>query len=162
MSDRVTPFLWFNGKAREAARLYTSLVPNSRIVEESDLDPEGLTPGGAFCVTFELDGRTFMAFDGGPEESMKIGPGISMFVTCATQDEVDRIWNALCDGGEPVQCGWINDRFGVTWQVVPAPMLEMLQDEDRARATRVMNAMMQMVKLDLPALRRAYDGESVS
>lgn len=156
MSDRVVPFLWFDGKAKEATEFYVSLIPNSRIVEMSAMHEDG-PAGPCFMTRFELDGRPFVAFDGGPE--MTMSPAISLFVNCATQAEVDRIWNAfLADGGTPMQCGWITDRFGVTWQIVPEGLVDLLYDEDAERADRAMRAMMEMVKLDIATVRKAHAG----
>ncbi len=153
MNDRVVPFLWFDGQARQAAEFYVSLFPNSRITETRLLRDS--PSGPCFSAHFELDGRAFVAFDGGPE--MTFSPAISLFVNCATQEEVDRLWNALAEGGQPMQCGWVTDRFGVTWQIVPTVLLELLYDEDAERADRVMQAMLPMVKLDIATLRRAYE-----
>jgi predicted 3-demethylubiquinone-9 3-methyltransferase (glyoxalase superfamily) len=146
VTDKVTPFLWFDGKAGEAMEFYVSLFANARIVER---DGNG---GG----TFEIDGRRFHAFNGGP--MFAFTPAVSMFVTCASQAEVDRYWERLAEGGAPQRCGWITDRFGLSWQIVPDNLGRRLRDEDRVKAKRVMDAMMQMVKLDMAGIERAYAG----
>ncbi len=154
MTDRVVPFLWFDGRAKEAAEFYVSLFPNSRITDTRLLRDSPAGP--CFSAHFELDGRPFVAFDGGP--AMTFSPAISLFVNCTTQEEIDRLWSALAEGGQPMQCGWVTDRFGVTWQVVPTVLLEMLYDDDEERADRVMQAMLPMVKLDIATLERAHGG----
>ncbi len=142
----VTPFLWFDSKADEAARFYTSIIPNSRIVEVSPM-----------TVTFELAGQRVMGLNGGPH--YQLNEAFSFFVSCDTQAEVDRYWDALlAGGGEPSQCGWLKDRFGLSWQVAPKLLNELLGDPDRDRADRVMQAMLGMVKIDCAALQAAYDG----
>lgn len=142
----VTPFLWFDSKADEAARFYTSTFPDSRILEVSPM-----------TVTFELAGQRVMALNGGPH--YQLNEAFSFFVNCDTQAEVDHYWAALlAGGGEPSQCGWLKDRFGVSWQVLPKLLNELLGDPDRERADRVMRAMLGMVKIDSAALQAAYDG----
>ncbi len=143
--NKITPFLWFDGRAEEAARFYTSIFKNSRI--------DSLSPMSA---TFHLDGQKFIALNGGPQ--FKFTEAISFFVDCRTQDEVDELWEKLSAGGEPGRCGWLKDKFGVSWQIIPSILGEMLQDEDDAKSDRVMQAMLQMNKLDINALTRAYEG----
>jgi len=150
--------LWFNGKAKDAADCYVSLFPNSRI-EEVTYFPEGapVPAGTVLTVRLVLDGTEYLFLNGGPEYTLS--PAVSLVAQCATQAEVDRLWDALCEGGTPVQCGWLTDRFGVSWQVVPTKMFDLLFSKtDQAAAQRAFLAMMQMVKLDLLAIQRAYDG----
>ena len=141
--QKVTPFLWFDGKAEEAAGFYVSLFKNARIVSSS-----------AMSVTFEIDGREFTAFNGGP--MFKFTEAISLFVSCETQEEIDRLWDKLSEGGQKQQCGWLKDKFGVSWQIIPPVLGKMLQDKDPAKSKRVMQAMLQMDKIDIAALQRAY------
>ncbi|HSA61580.1 MAG TPA: VOC family protein [Nitrospiraceae bacterium] len=143
--NSITPFLWFDGRAEEAARFYTSIFKNSRI--------DSLSPMSA---TFHLDGHKFIALNGGPH--FKFTEAISFFVDCRTQDEVDALWEKLTGGGEPGRCGWLKDKFGVSWQIIPSVLGDMLQDEDEAKSQRVMQAMLQMDKLDINALTQAYEG----
>jgi predicted 3-demethylubiquinone-9 3-methyltransferase (glyoxalase superfamily) len=155
----LNPFLWFDNQAEEAANFYISVFPGSRITEVSRYGDAGPgTPGSVMVVAFELNGQTFQALNGGPRYTFS--PAISFFVSCETQAELDAIWDKLSDGGNPMACGWITDRYGVTWQIVPRVLLEMLSDEDRVRADRVMEAMLEMVKLDVPALQAAFAGSS--
>ena len=145
MMNTITPFLWFDGRAEEAARFYTSIFKNSRI--------DSLSPMSA---TFHLDGQKFIALNGGPQ--FKFTEAISFFVDCRTQDEVDDLWEKLSAGGEPGRCGWLKDKFGVSWQIVPSVLGDMLQDEDEEKLQRVMQAMLQMDKLDIARLQQAYEG----
>jgi len=156
--QKVSPFLWFDGQAEEAASFYTSLLPNSRITSVSRYGEGGPAPKGtAMSVTFELDGHEYMALNGGPH--FKFTPAISLFVKCESQEEVDRYWDALiAGGGQAERCGWLKDRFGLSWQIIPTVLGQLLQDKDRAKAGRVMQAMMQMTKIDIAGLRRAYEG----
>jgi len=151
--QKVTPFLWFDGTAEEAMNFYVSVFKNARIIELRRRGDDGPVMSG----TFEIDGQRFHAFNGGPV--FKFSEAISLFVNCETQAEVDDYWARLLDGGTPQQCGWITDRFGVTWQIVPTALGRMLQDKDAARSRRVMEAMLKMVKLDLGELERAYNGK---
>jgi len=153
----ITPWLWFDGQAEEAARLYASVFKNSRIVN-TRYYPEG-SPGPAgsvMTVEFVLDGVEFVALNGGPQYTFT--PAISFMASCETQDEVDRLWKALSEGGQEVQCGWLTDRFGVSWQIVPTALQDLLGSADRAAAQRAFTAMLGMKKLDIAALQRAYDG----
>jgi predicted 3-demethylubiquinone-9 3-methyltransferase (glyoxalase superfamily) len=155
--QKISPCLWFKDKAEEAAHFYTNLFKDSRIVSDMRFGDAGPGPKGALmAVTFELEGQEFMALNGGTV--FTFSPAISLFIKCGTQEEVDRLWAALGEGGEPRQCGWISDKYGVTWQVVPVALGAMLQDKDAAKSARVMQAMMGMVKLDIAALERAYRG----
>ena len=155
--QKITPFLWFNGQAEEAMQFYTSVFPDSRVVDVMRYGDAGPGPkGSVMSCTFELEGQAFIALNGGP--MFQFSPAISFFVKCATQAEVDSLWEKLADGGRVQQCGWLQDRYGVSWQVVPTVLGTMLQDADRAKSSRVMKAMMKMVKLDIAALERAYAG----
>jgi len=157
MTQKITPFLWFDGQAEEAARFYTSIFKNSSLGDVSRYGPEGPGPAGsAMTVSFTLEGLNFTALNGGPE--YKFTPAISLYVDCKTQEEVDYLWDRLVEGGRPDQCGWLVDRFGVSWQIVPSALIELLGDPDREKAGRVMQAMLKMVKIDIAELRRAYAG----
>jgi predicted 3-demethylubiquinone-9 3-methyltransferase (glyoxalase superfamily) len=156
--NKITPFLWFNDKAEEAMNFYTSIFKNSKKGEIRRYAEGG--PGKAGTVmsaTFEIDGQTLIAFNGGPHFSFT--PAISLFVRCQSQEEVDDIWSKLVQGGKESRCGWLQDQFGLSWQIIPDALGEMLQDKDPAKAKRVMQAMMQMVKIDLAKLKQAYDGK---
>jgi predicted 3-demethylubiquinone-9 3-methyltransferase (glyoxalase superfamily) len=154
--QKITPFLWFDNQAEDAARHYTSIFKNSRITSLSRF-PEGasMPAGMVMTATFELDGQEFSALNGGPE--FKFNEAISFYVHCQDQAEVDYYWEKLSDGGEEGQCGWLKDRFGVSWQVVPDALGELLGDPDPEKAKRVTQAMLQMKKLDIAGLRPAYD-----
>ena len=154
--QKITPCLWFDGQAEEAMNFYTQVFKNSKIGEVMRYGDAGPgKKGTVLSVTFELDGQEFMALNGGPEFTFT--PAISLSVTCETQQEVDAYWAKLLDGGAPMQCGWITDKFGVTWQIVPRVLGEMLRDKDPAKADRVMRAMLPMVKLDIKLLQEAYE-----
>jgi predicted 3-demethylubiquinone-9 3-methyltransferase (glyoxalase superfamily) len=149
----ITPFLWFDGKAEEAVNFYVSIFSNSRIVSMNRMGPDGPVVG----VRFELGDRPFMALNGGPQ--FKFTEAISMFIECESQAEIDMTWDKLlAGGGSTQQCGWLKDRFGLSWQVVPSALGRLLGDPDRAKAQRVMQAMMQMVKLDIRGLEEAASG----
>ncbi len=153
---KITPFLWFNDQAVEAVAFYTAIFRNSRIGSIMRYDAEGPgLPGSIMTVEFQLAGQAFMALNGGPHFTFT--PAISFFVTCETQAEVDAYWDKLSEGGEKQQCGWLRDKYGVSWQIVPAVLGEMLQDQDAERAHRVTQAMLQMAKLDIETLRLAYE-----
>jgi len=154
MATRITPFLWFDGQAEDAAKFYTSIFPNSKIGATTRYGEEGPGPkGSVMTVDFELDGHPFTALNGGPQFTFT--EAVSFVVHCRTQQEVDTYWEKLSAGGRQVQCGWLKDRFGLSWQVVPTILLELIQDKDAARVRRVMQAMMQMVKLDIQKLKEA-------
>jgi predicted 3-demethylubiquinone-9 3-methyltransferase (glyoxalase superfamily) len=158
--DKVFPCLWFDGNAEEAANFYVSLLPDSRVDEvvRSPADNPSMKEGGVLVVDFTLAGRRFSGLNGGPQ--FKFNEAVSFAISCKDQDEVDRLWDALtADGGEPVQCGWLKDRFGLSWQIVPEQMYAMLSSPDRDGARRAMEAMLKMVKLDLAELKRAFRGE---
>ena len=155
--QKITPFLWFDGKAEEAAKFYTSIFKNSKITGVARY-PEG-TPGQAgtvMTVSFELHGQRFLALNGGPQ--FKFNESISFVVNCETQQEIDELWEKLSAGGQKVQCGWLKDKYGVSWQVVPTVLGKLFQDKDGAKTKRVGEAMMHMKKLDIATLQRAYAG----
>jgi predicted 3-demethylubiquinone-9 3-methyltransferase (glyoxalase superfamily) len=154
MQKKITTFLTFDGTAGEAVELYTSIFPNSKVTSGQRYGPAGPGPEGSLMTaTFELDGQEFMALNGG--SSFSFTTGISLFVECETQEEVDRYWEKLSEGGEKGPCGWLTDRFGVSWQVVPRILGELLADEDREKADRVLEAMLQMKKIDIAELQKA-------
>ena len=160
---KITPCLWFDKEAEEAAKYYCGIFPNSRITEvtyygEAGTEVHGRKPGSVLMVAFELDGQPFTALNGGP--NFKFNEAVSLQVPCASQEELDRYWAKLTAGGDPQaqQCGWLKDRYGLSWQVFPRKLIEMLQDKDRKRADRAMAAMMEMKKIDLAAIERAYRG----
>ena len=159
MQQRIIPNLWFDTEAEEAAELYTSVFKNSRIVGLTHY-PEGgpREAGMVMTVEFELDGQRFVGINGGPE--FKFDEAVSFEIKCETQEEVDYYWERLSDGGEEGQCGWLKDRFGLSWQVVPTGMEELFSDPDPERAQRAMAAMLEMGKLDVAELRRAAEGAS--
>ena len=161
----ITPCLWFDSQAEEAARFYIGIFKDSKIVAitrypEAGQEIHGRAPGSVMTVEFELNGQPFTALNGGPH--FKFNEAVSFQVMCQTQDEVDQYWNRLGQGGVPraQQCGWLKDRYGLSWQVVPTGMVEMLNDPDREKANRAMDAMMQMKKLDISELKRAFEGET--
>ncbi len=149
--QKITPFLWFNGQAEEAANFYTSVFKNSKMVSVSR---SGET-GPAMSASFELEGIEFIALNGGPQFTFT--PATSFFINCETQEEVDELWEKLSEGGRKERCGWLTDKFGLSWQVIPSALGKMLRDKDPAKAKRVMEAMLQMSKIDIATLKRAYD-----
>jgi predicted 3-demethylubiquinone-9 3-methyltransferase (glyoxalase superfamily) len=155
--QKITPFLWFNDQLEDAVNFYVSTFDNSRVLNISrDQVGVGGEKGRVFTGSFELAGQEFMALNGGPE--FKFNESISFFVSCETQEQVDALWERLTsDGGEESQCGWLKDKFGLSWQIIPRTLGEMLQDKDPAKAKRVMEAMLQMKKIDIAGLKRAYD-----
>ena len=155
--QKLTPFLWFDSQAEDAARFYTSLFKNSHIESISRYGPE--TPGvegSVMTVDFYLENQHFVALNGGPV--FHFTPAISFFVDCKDQAEVDELWENLCAGGQPSQCGWVTDKFGVTWQIVPTALMEMMNDPDPVKANRVTQAMLQMSKIEISVLEKAYEG----
>ena len=163
--QRLTPCLWFDDQAEDAARFYTGIFPNSRITtitrySDAGTEIHGRPPGSVMVVAFELDGHSFTALNGGP--IFTFNEAVSFIVNCATQAEIDRYWEALGAGGDPraQQCGWLKDRYGLSWQVVPNDMDEMFEDAESPATRRAMLAMLGMKKLDIAALRRAYAGEA--
>jgi predicted 3-demethylubiquinone-9 3-methyltransferase (glyoxalase superfamily) len=157
--QKITPFLWYDGKAEEAANFYVSVFKEAKIKETRLWGEAGPGPkGSVLSVTFELFGQEYIAFNGGPQ--FKFSKAISLFVFCETQAEVDRYWEKLsADGGQTIQCGWLTDRFGMAWQIVPTVLWEYLRDKDGEKSQRVMRAMMQMTKLEIEGLKRAYEGK---
>jgi len=154
--QNITPCLWFDGKAEEAANFYTSVFKNGKIGEMLRWGETGPgEKGSVLTVTFTLGGQEFMALNGGPE--FKFTPAISLMAPCETQEEIDYYWASLLDGGAPMECGWLTDKFGVSWQIFPAILPVMLRDKDARKADNVMRAMMGMVKLDIALLRQAYE-----
>lgn len=153
---KITPFLWFDDNAEEAMNFYASVFKDSEIVSIFRHRSDGMgAEGMLFTATFRLQGQEFIALNGGPH--FKFTPAVSLFVTCDTQSEVDHLWDRLCEGGAPNRCGWLTDKYGLSWQIVPRALGEMLQDPDAAKANRVMQVMLTMIKLDVAALRQAYD-----
>jgi len=154
--QKITPFLWFNDNLEEAMNFYVSIFKNSKIVSVSRYGEAGPGPKGKVMgATFELDGQQFLALNGGPQFSFT--PAISMFVNCETQDEIDDLWEKLSAGGEKSRCGWLKDKFGLSWQIVPSSRGEMLQDKNLQKSKNTMQAMLQMNKLDIAKLRQAHD-----
>ncbi len=154
--QKITPFLMFDNQTEEAVNLYTSVFKNSKILSLNRYGDGGPGPKGAvMSATFVLDGQEFMAFNGGPH--FKFTDGVSLFVNCETQREVDELWDKLSEGGEKGQCGWLKDRFGVSWQIVPSALGRLLGDQNPRKAQSVMQAMLKMTKLDVAGLQRAYD-----
>jgi predicted 3-demethylubiquinone-9 3-methyltransferase (glyoxalase superfamily) len=156
--SKITPCLWFSRDAEEAARFYVGLLPDSRIdaVDRSPADYPGGKKGDVLTVSFTLAGQPYLGLNGG--SPAQTSNAVSFMIDCADQQEVDRIWDALLQGGEPMACGWIRDRFGTVWQVVPTVLMRLMSDPDRAKAGRVMAAMMEMVKFDIAALEAAAAG----
>ncbi|MDR5854623.1 VOC family protein [Caballeronia sp. LZ062] len=156
--QKISPCLWFEAdNAQQAVDFYLTVFDNARITETMRHTEASPGPAGSvLAVLFELDGEEFMAINGGSQ--FKFTPAISMFVNCDSQDEIDRYWDKLIDGGQALACGWVTDRFGVTWQIAPSRLRAMLQDPDPAKANRTMKAMMNMIKLDIAELERAYHG----
>ena len=157
--QKIRPCLWFDTEGEEAAQFYTSIFPNSRIVDVSRYGSAGPRPEGTVMqVTFELDGQQFLALNGGPDftfnEAISL-EAISLEVDCETQEEVDKYWNALTDGGEEGPCGWLKDRYGVSWQIVPKVLYELIGDPDREKSQRVMAAMLKMKKIEIVELEQA-------
>lgn len=151
---KITPFLWFDHQAEEAVAFYTSIFKNSKIGSISRYGDAGPRPAGSVMVVeFELDGQKFAALNGGPE--YRFNPAISFYVSCESQSEVDYYWEKLTEGGTEVQCGWLTDKYGISWQIVPTILGQLLSDPDPEKAARVTQAMLQMVKLDIAELKRA-------
>jgi predicted 3-demethylubiquinone-9 3-methyltransferase (glyoxalase superfamily) len=160
ITQRITPFLWLDDRAEEAAKFYTLIFKNSKIgdivrYDEEAAKPTGRPPGSVMVVDFQLDGQKFVALNGGP--AFNFTEAISFVVNCDSQEEVDYYWSKLSAGGEESRCGWLKDKFGLSWQVVPTLLTEMLKDKDAAKAKRVMHAILQMDKIDIPTLKKAYD-----
>lgn len=156
--QKITPFLWFDGKAEEAANFYVSIFKNAKIDHVSRYGDAGPGPkGSVMIVTFQLEGQKYTALNGGPQFTFT--PAISLFVNCDDQAEVDHLWEKLSAGGETRQCGWLTDKYGVTWQIVPKVLMELMQDKDPVKSQRVFRAMMKMNKIEVEDLKKAYRGE---
>jgi predicted 3-demethylubiquinone-9 3-methyltransferase (glyoxalase superfamily) len=156
--QKITPFLWFDSQAEDAMNFYVSVFRDAKAGEIRRYGEAGPgKPGSAMTVSFQLFGQEFIALNGGPV--FKFSPATSFFVLCETQEEIDEYWEKLGKGGKPNQCGWIDDKFGVTWQIVPTVLDKLLSDKDRTKANRAMQAMMKMVKLDIKTLQDAFDGK---
>jgi predicted 3-demethylubiquinone-9 3-methyltransferase (glyoxalase superfamily) len=154
--QKITPFLWFENQAEEAINFYTSIFKKSRVLNVAHYGDAGPGPAGSvMTATFELEGQEFTALNGGPQ--YKFTEAISFLVNCKTQKEVDELWEKLSEGGEEGPCGWLKDKFGVSWQIIPTALGEMLGDPDPAKAQRVMEAMLKMNKIELPLLQQAYE-----
>lgn len=154
--QKITPFLWFDTQAEEAMNFYISIFKNSKVLGVSRWGEAGPgSKGTIMSATFELDGQKFMALNAGPQ--FKFTEAISFFVNCETQEEVDEFWEKLSKGGEKSRCGWLKDKFGLSWQIIPSALGEMLNDKDPEKSKRVMQAMMQMGKIDIKTLKQAYD-----
>jgi predicted 3-demethylubiquinone-9 3-methyltransferase (glyoxalase superfamily) len=165
VAQRITPFLWFDGNAEEAVTFYVSIFHNSKMgapsrYGEAGAQASGRPKGSVMTVPFELDGQHFTALNGGPEFTFT--EALSLVVNCETQDEVDYYWQKLSAGGQEVQCGWLKDRFGVSWQIIPQVLMDMIQDKDAEKANRVMSAMLTMKKIEIAPLRRAYEGRAAA
>jgi predicted 3-demethylubiquinone-9 3-methyltransferase (glyoxalase superfamily) len=157
MQQKIVPNLWFDTEAEHAAEFYIAIFDNSRIVNVTHYTEAGPRPAGTvMTVEFELDGQRFVGINGGPQFSFD--EAVSFAIECETQEEIDYYWDRLSEGGEESQCGWLKDRYGLSWQVVPTGMEELFADPDQGRAERAMKAMLSMAKLDIAALRRAADG----
>lgn len=155
--QKIITYFWFNDKAEEAAKFYTSIFPGSRIREVARYGEAGPGPkGSVMSVLFELNGQEYLALNGGPAFSFT--PAISLLVNCLDQSEVDRLWEKLSEGGQKGRCGWLTDKYGLSWQIVPTMLPDMLMDPDEERSQRVMKAMLGMGKMDIVALQRAYEG----
>lgn len=154
--QKITPFLWFDDNAEEAVNFYVSIFKNSKITDIARYGEGGPgKPGQVMTMAFQLEGQNFLALNGGPE--FNFTEAISFYVDCADQAEVDRLWKKLTEGGEESQCGWLKDKFGVSWQIVPSILVKLLSDPDPVKSQRVMQAMLQMSKIDIGLLQKAYD-----
>jgi predicted 3-demethylubiquinone-9 3-methyltransferase (glyoxalase superfamily) len=154
--QKITPYLWFDDKAEEAANFYISIFKNSKIVSITRYGEAGPgQEGKVMMVAFELDGQAFLALNGGPQ--FMFTPAISFFVNCETQEEVDKLWEKLSEDGEKGRCGWLKDKYGLSWQIIPSILGELLQDEDPEKSNRVMRTMLQMDKIDIAALKQASE-----
>jgi predicted 3-demethylubiquinone-9 3-methyltransferase (glyoxalase superfamily) len=157
--QKITPFLWFDDKAEEAVNFYISVFKNSKIVDiarygEAGARASGQPKGTVMTIVFQIEGQEFMALNGGPMFSFS--PAISFLVNCETQEELDKLWEKLSEGGQIIECGWLTDKYGVSWQIVPTVLGEMLRDKNAEKSERVMKAMLQMKKIDIKGLERAY------
>ncbi|MBF6595252.1 MAG: VOC family protein [Thermaceae bacterium] len=155
--QKIVTFLWFDHQAEEAVNFYTSLFADSKVLSVARYGDAGPGPkGSVMTVNFQLEGREFIALNGGPQ--FKFSEAISLFVNCKTQEEVDALWAKLSEGGEEGPCGWLKDKYGLSWQIVPTTLFELMRDPDPEKSKRVMQAMLQMKKIDTDGLRRAYEG----
>jgi predicted 3-demethylubiquinone-9 3-methyltransferase (glyoxalase superfamily) len=156
--QKIVTYLWFDNRAEEAANFYASLFEDSKITDVTRYGEAGPgEPGSVMVVNFQLAGQDFIALNGGPQ--FRFTEAVSLFVNCETQEEVDRLWAALTDGGEEQPCGWLKDRYGLSWQIIPTALLRLLSDPDPAKAKRVMEAMFAMRKIDIATLQAAYDAD---
>jgi predicted 3-demethylubiquinone-9 3-methyltransferase (glyoxalase superfamily) len=156
--QKITPFLWFDGKAEEAMNFYISIFKNSKVGKVTRYGDAGPGPKGTvMSATFQLEGQEFMALNGGPQFAFT--PAISFFVNCETQQEVDVLWEKLSEGGKKERCGWLKDKYGLSWQIIPSALGKMLGDKDPEKSKRVMEAMLQMDKIDIKRLQEAYEGK---
>jgi predicted 3-demethylubiquinone-9 3-methyltransferase (glyoxalase superfamily) len=154
--QKITPFLWFDGKAEEAMNFYVSIFKNSKVGSITRYGDAGPGPKGTVMIAaFQLEGQDFIALNGGPQFTFT--PAISLFVDCKTQQEVDELWDKLSKGGETNRCGWLRDKYGLSWQIVPSALRELMGDKDPEKSKRVMKAMLQMTKIDIQGLKQAYD-----
>ena len=157
-AQKITPFLWFDGNAEEAMNLYVSIFKNSKVVSVTRYGEAGPGPKGTvMAATFELEGQQFYALNGGPQ--YKFTPAISLYVSCETQKEVDELWNKLSAGGHKDRCGWLQDKYGLSWQIIPTVLGKMLSDKNPRKSQSVMKAMLQMDKIDIARLKQAYEQE---
>jgi len=156
--QKIVPFLWFNDQAEEAMTFYVSIFKNSKVMSVTRYGDTGPGPKGTVMMaTFQLEGQDFYALNGGPQFSFT--PAISLYVNCETQEEIDELWNKLSEGGEPNQCGWLQDKYGLSWQIIPTILGKMMQDKDPTKSQRVLKALLQMKKLDIARLKQAYERE---
>lgn len=154
--QKITPFLWFDNKAEEAANFYVSIFKNSKVMSVNRYGEAGPGPKGSVMIaTFQLNGQDFIALNGGPQ--FTFSPALSFVVDCKTQQEVDELWERLSEGGEKQQCGWLQDKYGLSWQIVPSILPELMQTNDEKKSQKVMKAMLQMTKMDIKRLQQAYD-----
>ncbi len=154
--QKITPFLWFDGKAEEAMNFYTAIFKNSKILSVTRYGEGAPMPSGTIVMgIFQIEGQEFMALNGGP--LFTFSPAISFFVDCQTQEEVDELWEKLSESGQQQQCGWVKDKFGVSWQIIPSILGKLMQDKDPIKSQRVMQAMLKMHKIDIKALQQAYE-----
>jgi predicted 3-demethylubiquinone-9 3-methyltransferase (glyoxalase superfamily) len=163
MIQKVAPFLWFDSKAEEAVKFYTSIFKNSKILgitryDEAGSKASGRPKGSVMTVAFQIEGQNFTALNGGPVPGFKFSPAVSFVINCKNQEEIDHFWSKLSKGGKPNQCGWLEDKYGVTWQIVPTVLVKMLQDKDKKKVSRVTEAFLKMKKFDIATLKRAYKG----
>lgn len=154
--QKITPYLWFDNQAEEAVNFYTSIFKDSKILSMSRLPSEAPGQSGpVFAATFQIEGQTFMALNGGP--MYRFTEAVSFFVSCQSQEEVDYYWDRLLDGGEAQMCGWLKDKYGLSWQIIPDALMQLMGDPDPEKAGRVMEAMLKMVKIDIAGLKQAYE-----